>query len=80
MVTTSKSKDAAKPPKVRLERDSRKILTRLKKEHWKLLRVKGSHHQLKRPGTKKIITLPHPKKNLPTGTARQIAKIAGWVP
>jgi predicted RNA binding protein YcfA (HicA-like mRNA interferase family) len=67
-----------KPAKPPLERDSKKILARLKKEGWTVERVKGSHHQLKRPGTKKLITLSHPTKSLPTGTARQIHKIAGW--
>lgn len=73
------SRDVTNAPKVMLERDSKKILARLKKEGWTIHRVKGSHHQLKRPGTKMIITLPHPTKSLPTGTARQIAKLAGWI-
>ena len=72
-------KQPAKAKAPPLERDSKKILARLKREGWIVDRIKGSHHQLKHPNRKKIITLSHPTKSLPTGTARQIHKTAGWL-
>ncbi|MCZ8376870.1 MAG: type II toxin-antitoxin system HicA family toxin [Beijerinckiaceae bacterium] len=59
--------------------NSRDIIRRLRDEGWTLVRIEGSHHQFKRAGTREIITVPHPKKDLPRGTARHIAKLAGWV-
>lgn len=40
-------------------------------------RVKGSHHIYYNLATKKRAVVPHPKKDLPTGTARSILKQAG---
>ncbi|MFN7054219.1 type II toxin-antitoxin system HicA family toxin [Hyphomonas sp.] len=60
-----------------VERNSRKILRRLEQEGWELVRVAGSHHQYRKDGV--TLTVPHPKKDLPTGTARAIARSAGWL-
>ncbi|WP_075291093.1 type II toxin-antitoxin system HicA family toxin [Pararhizobium arenae] len=60
-----------------MERDSKAIIKRLKAEGYELVTVTGSHHKL-RKGTKTVI-VPHPRKDLPTGTARAIAKQAGWI-
>ena len=62
---------------MRMERDSKKIVKRLKDEGFELISIAGSHHKFR----KGIITVivPHPKKDLPTGTARAIAKQAGWI-
>jgi predicted RNA binding protein YcfA (HicA-like mRNA interferase family) len=60
-----------------MERDSRKIIARLKEEGFELVSIRGSHHKF-RKGDKTII-VPHPKKDLPSGTARAIAKDAGWI-
>jgi len=62
-----------------VERDSRKILARLRREGWIDAGARGSHHKLKNPGNGQTIVVPHPKKDLPLGTARQIAKLAGWL-
>jgi len=59
-----------------MERDSRKIVKRLLSEGWELVGAKGSHHKF-RKGSETVI-VPHPKKDLPNGTARSIAKMAGW--
>jgi predicted RNA binding protein YcfA (HicA-like mRNA interferase family) len=64
---------------MQIERNSRKILARLRTEGWLDVGVTGSHHKLKHLRTGQIIVVPHPKKDLPLGTARQIAKIAGWL-
>ena len=61
-----------------IERNSRAILKRLRREGWVDVGAKGSHHKLKHPDGRTII-VPHPKKDLPLGTARAIAKHAGWL-
>lgn len=60
-----------------METDSKKIIKKLKESGFELVSVKGSHHKF-RKGSKTVI-VPHPKKDLPTGTARAIAKQAGWL-
>ena len=57
-------------------RNSRDIVRRLEAEGFELVSVKGSHHKF-RKGTI-IVVVPHPKKDLPRGTARSIAKQVGW--
>lgn len=59
-----------------IERDSRRIIKRLRDEGFELVSVRGSHHKFRRDGV--VIIVPHPKKDLPTGTARAIAELAGW--
>ncbi len=58
------------------ERDSRKITQRLLREGFQLLSIKGSHHKFS--DGERVVVVPHPKKDLPVGTARAIAKQAGW--
>ena len=60
-----------------MERNSQKILRKFKKEGWELRNIVGSHHQFIK-GSKRL-TVPHPKKDLSFGVARQIAKTAGWI-
>lgn len=60
-----------------VERNSSKIISRLKSEGFELVSVRGSHHKFRKGG--KTIIVPHPKKDLPTGTARNIAREAGWI-
>ena len=59
-----------------MERDSRKIVKRLLADGFVAVSSKGSHHKF-RKGRLTVI-VPHPKKDLPLGTARSIAKLAGW--
>ena len=59
-----------------MERDTKKIIKRLKREGWILRNIKGSHHQFVKNGNR--LTIPHPKKDLPLGTAKAIARAAGW--
>ena len=61
---------------MRMERDSKKIVKRLLADDFELVGISGSHHKF-RKGNKTVI-VPHPKKDLPTGTARAIGKQAGW--
>lgn len=60
-----------------MERDSRKIIQRLKAEGYEQVAVSGSYHKFRKDG--RTIIVPHPKKDLPVGTARAIAKQAGWI-
>lgn len=62
---------------VRMERDSKKIIQRLTADGWSLISTKGSHHKLGKGPLRVIV--PHPKRDLPIGTARAIAKAAGWI-
>ena len=59
-----------------MERDSRKIVKRLLADGFVLVSSKGSHHKFRKGGLTVIV--PHPKKDLPLGTARSIARMAGW--
>ena len=60
-----------------MERDSRKIVKRLKQEGFELVSVRGSHHKFRKGSI--VLIGPHPEKDLPIGTARAIAKLAGWI-
>ncbi|WP_223191360.1 type II toxin-antitoxin system HicA family toxin [Paracoccus thiocyanatus] len=58
-------------------RNSREILRRLAAEGWEEVSVRGSHHKFRKEG--RVVIVPHPKKDLPIGTARSIARMAGWL-
>jgi predicted RNA binding protein YcfA (HicA-like mRNA interferase family) len=56
---------------------SAEIIKLLKEDGWVLHHVKGSHHQFKHPSKAGKVTVPHPKYDLPIGTAKSIFKQAG---
>lgn len=56
---------------------SREIIELLKRNGWKLHRIKGSHHQFKHQDKPILVTVPHPEKDLPIGTIKSILKQAG---
>lgn len=58
--------------------DSDAIIRRLKKEGWQEVHVAGSHHKFKHPDKLGHVVVPHPKRDLPQGTARNIFRQAGW--
>ena len=60
-----------------IERNSREIIKRLRRDGWVDAGATGSHHKFKHPDGRSLV-VPHPKKDLPAGTARAIAKHAGW--
>lgn len=60
-----------------MERNSKNIVKRLEAEGFELVAIKGSHHKFRKGRITVIV--PHPKKDLPLGTARSIAKMAGWL-
>jgi predicted RNA binding protein YcfA (HicA-like mRNA interferase family) len=57
--------------------DSREIIRRLKADGWVLVRTKGSHHQFRHASKTALVTVPHPKRDLPIGTVRSIFRQAG---
>lgn len=63
-----------------METNSRKLMRKLKDEGWELDRVKGDHHTFKHTDKAELITLTHPRKDLPVGQVRSIYRIAGWKP
>jgi len=56
--------------------DSREVIRRLKANGWQQVRQKGSHVQFRHPAKRGIVTVPHPKRDLPKGTLRSIARQA----
>ena len=48
----------------------------IKQLSWQDVRIKGSHHQFKHPNKDYLITVPHPKRDLPKETAQKILKQA----
>ena len=58
--------------------NSREIIDRLRDDDWELVHIRGSHHQYKHPTKSGRVTVPHPRRNLPTGTVRSIFRQAGW--
>ena len=60
-----------------METSSRKIMQKLEADGFRLVSINGSHQKF-RKGDRTVI-LPHPKKDLPVGTVRQIYKQAGWL-
>lgn len=60
---------------MKLETSSRKLLKVLKDAGFEEVSKRGSHLKL-RKGDRTVI-LPHPKKDLPEGTARSIYEQAG---
>ncbi len=57
--------------------DSGSIKKKLEKDGWYIIRIKGSHHHFKHSVKEGIVTLPHPKKDVPKGTVNSILKQAG---
>ena len=56
---------------------SKELIKQLNKLGWQEVRIKGSHHQFKHPNKDYLITVPHPKRDLPKGTVQKILKQAG---
>lgn len=56
---------------------SKEVIKKIENDGWELKRVKGSHHHFKHPVKTGLVTVPHPKANLPQGTINNIFKQAG---
>ncbi len=62
-----------------MERNSRKLIRKLKAAGWVVVAQRGSHVQLKHPEKPGRVTVPHPGRDLPAGTVRSIYRQAGWL-
>lgn len=50
----------------------------LQREGYVLLRIRGSHHYLRKPGATALVVVPvHGNRDLPAGTLRSIIRQAG---
>lgn len=56
---------------------SRELIKILKADGWYEVNCVGDHHQFKHPTKKGRVTVTHPVKDVPDGTARSILKQAG---
>jgi len=57
--------------------DSKRIIRALEEDGWVLVRITGSHHHFRHPQKPGTVTVPHPKKDLPIGTVKSIARQSG---
>ncbi len=53
------------------------LMKLIEEEGWQLVRIRGSHHHYKHPSRSGLVTVPHPKKDIPIGTVKSILKQAG---
>jgi len=56
---------------------SRELIDLAESHGWKLHRVSGSHHIFKHPTQTGLVVVPHPRKDIPAGTARNILRQIG---
>jgi predicted RNA binding protein YcfA (HicA-like mRNA interferase family) len=57
--------------------NSKQLIKDVLADGWVLVRVNGSHHHFTHPTKPGLVTIPHPKKDLPVGTVKSIRKQAG---
>jgi predicted RNA binding protein YcfA (HicA-like mRNA interferase family) len=57
--------------------NSREVIRRLQQDGWFEVAQTGSHKQFKHPVKPGRVTVPFPKKDVPTGTLKSIEKQAG---
>lgn len=57
--------------------NSREVISALQAAGWYEVCQKGSHKQFRHDVKIGLVTVPHPKKDLPIGTLRSIARQAG---
>ncbi|WP_435621064.1 type II toxin-antitoxin system HicA family toxin [Anoxybacillus eryuanensis] len=58
---------------------SKELIKMIQQDGWYIVRTTGSHHQFRHPSKPGLVTIPHPKKNLPTKTIKSILKQAGLI-
>jgi len=56
--------------------NSKELMKILKNAGWKIIRIRGSHHQMAHSDFSYVITVPHPKKQLGKGLVNAILKSA----
>ena len=55
----------------------RRVIKALRAAGWEHVATRGDHHKFRDPATGRTTTIPHPVKDLPTGTLRAIEKQTG---
>ena len=58
--------------------NSKGIIKQLRDEGWKKVGGKGDHEKFKHPAKSGHVIVPHPRKDIPIGTLRNIYRQAGW--
>jgi predicted RNA binding protein YcfA (HicA-like mRNA interferase family) len=66
------------PPR-HFDLDIRSIRPRLEREGWTLRKTTGDHHVYVHPEKPDFVPVPRGRGDLPFGTARNIARAAGWI-
>ena len=56
---------------------SAELIKMIKTAGWVEVRIKGSHHHFHHPEKSGIVTISHPEKDVPVGTANNILRQAG---
>ena len=54
--------------------NSKELIRMLEEDGWRHVHTTGSHHHFKHPTKPNLLTVPHPKKDLPIGTVHSILK------
>ncbi|MFM0201013.1 type II toxin-antitoxin system HicA family toxin [Paraburkholderia fungorum] len=57
--------------------NSAEVVKLIQADGWRLIRISGSHHPFRHAVKAGLVTIPHPKKDLPPGTLNSILKQAG---
>lgn len=57
--------------------NSAEVVKLIQAHGWQLVRIAGSHHHFRHAEKRGLVTVPHPKKDLPAGTLNSILKQAG---
>ncbi|WP_264846777.1 type II toxin-antitoxin system HicA family toxin [Capnocytophaga catalasegens] len=57
--------------------NSSSLIKLVEDDGWFWVRTTGSHHHFKHPTKKGLVTIPHPKKDVPIKTQNSILKQAG---
>jgi predicted RNA binding protein YcfA (HicA-like mRNA interferase family) len=57
--------------------NSAEVVKLIQTNGWQLIRISGSHHHFRHAVKPGLVTIPHPKKDLPPGTLNSILKQAG---
>jgi predicted RNA binding protein YcfA (HicA-like mRNA interferase family) len=57
--------------------NSRDLIAILKRDGWFQVQHEGSHKQFRHATKHGRVTVPHPKRDIPIGTLKSIAKQAG---
>ena len=57
--------------------DSREIIRILRKDGYEIVRINGSHHIFEHEKKPNVVVVPHPRRDLPIGTIRNIERQSG---